>query len=31
MLPLQEDAFKEALGEWIDRADWFRYVPGKAR
>lgn len=19
------------LGEWIDRADWFSFVPGKAR
>lgn len=27
----QEDALKEVLGEWIERADWFRYVPGKAR
>lgn len=29
--PRQEDAFKETLGEWVDRADWFRYVQGKAR
>lgn len=28
---LQEEAFKDAVKEWIDRADWFSYVQGKAR
>ena len=31
LTPLQEDAFREALGEWIARSDWFCYVAGKAR
>lgn len=28
---LQEEAFRGAVREWIERADWFSYVQGKAR
>ncbi|EFN59157.1 hypothetical protein CHLNCDRAFT_50004 [Chlorella variabilis] len=27
---LQEEAFRGAVREWIERADWFSYVQGKA-
>jgi hypothetical protein len=28
---LQEEAFREAMSDWVERTDWFCYVPGKAR
>lgn len=28
---LSEEAFKEAIGEWLDAADWFSYWQGKPR
>ena len=28
---LQEEAFREAMHDWVERTDWFCYVQGKAR
>ena len=28
---VQEEALREALHDWLDRADWFCFVQGKAR